>query len=134
MNSPTSRSLAAIREDGWTVQVVERWNPHSRTRLDLFGFADLLAIRPGRTLAVQTTSASNASARILKTLGCPGFAAAVNAGWRIEVHGWSKKGPRGKRKTWQCRVEVLAAGRPAVAVPPVPLLLEPVRASDREGA
>ena len=45
--TPTARTLAAMRREGWTVQVVERWNPHARIRQDLFGWADLLAVHPG---------------------------------------------------------------------------------------
>ena len=63
--TPTQRSLAYLREQGYTVAIVERWNPFARIRQDLFGFVDLLAIRKGETLAVQTTS-TNVSERIKK--------------------------------------------------------------------
>ncbi|CAN0586163.1 unnamed protein product, partial [Ectocarpus sp. 12 AP-2014] len=58
--SPTQRSKAALQKEGWTVEVVEKWNPHVRQRKDLFGFADLLAIKPGeQPLLIQVTSGSN---------------------------------------------------------------------------
>lgn len=101
MSTPTSRSLAALRERGYTAQVVERWNPHARIRHDLFGFIDLLAIKDGETLAVQTTSASNVAARIRKIAESEHIAAVRDAGWRIEVHGWKKNAQR----RWVCRVE-----------------------------
>jgi hypothetical protein len=35
--TPTQRSLAYLRAEGWQVAIVERWNPHARIRQDLFG-------------------------------------------------------------------------------------------------
>lgn len=58
MTSPTQRSLAHLRSLGYRVAVVERWNPHARIRQDLFGVLDLLAVRDGEILGVQTTNAS----------------------------------------------------------------------------
>jgi hypothetical protein len=54
--TPTQRSLAALRELGYLVEVVEKWNSFTRTRKDLWGWADLLAIRRGEVLAVQVTA------------------------------------------------------------------------------
>jgi hypothetical protein len=102
--SPTQRSLKKLRDAGWTVAVVERWNPYARVRQDLFGFADLLAFKGDVTLAVQTTSGANCAKRLAKILACPsaGFWLASTTR-KIVIHGWAKRGPRGKRKTWDCR-------------------------------
>lgn len=100
-SSPTQRSLAKLREEGYQVAVVERWNPHARIRQDLFGFADLLAVGNGETVAVQTTSASNMAARIRKIAESDQVAECRKANWRILVHGW-RKDSKGK---WICRVE-----------------------------
>jgi hypothetical protein len=54
--TPTQRSLKALRELGYLVEVVEKWNSFTRTRKDLWGWADLLAIRRGEVLAVQVTA------------------------------------------------------------------------------
>lgn len=93
--SPTQLTLRYLRDNGWPiVEVVERWNPHARIRQDLFGFVDVLAIGPQGTLAVQTTSASNAPARVNKITSDelhPALSAAREAGWAIHVHGWQKK-------------------------------------------
>lgn len=35
MTNPTQRTLAAFRELGYRVQVVERWNPHARVRVEV---------------------------------------------------------------------------------------------------
>lgn len=107
--SPTQRSLAKLRADGWLCAVVERWNPYARVRQDLFGFIDLLAVRGGLTLAVQTTTGSNVAERVRKILGLEAAEIWLQSASRsIVVHGWSKRGGRGKRKTWSCRVETIS--------------------------
>jgi hypothetical protein len=90
MSSPTQRSKALLEEQGYTVAIVEHWNQWARRRVDLFGFVDLLAIRENETLAVQTTSGSNVSARVNKIAEHENVAAVRKAGWRIIVHGWAK--------------------------------------------
>ena len=104
--TPTQRSLKLLRDDGWTAEVVERWNPHARIRHDLFGVVDILAIRDGETLAVQTTSGSCVSARIKKIADSPHIGAIRKAGWSFHVHGWRKvKVNRGGKATrWQPRI------------------------------
>lgn len=87
--SPTQRSLAYLREQGYMVAIVERWNPHARIRQDLWGWCDLLAIRKNEVLAVQVT-ASAVSERIRKIQESETVAAVRDAGIRIEVHGWRK--------------------------------------------
>ena len=102
--TPTSRSLEKLRAAGWLVAVVERWNPWAKCRQDLFGFADLLAVKGNTTLAVQTTNGANVAARLDKIRGTQAAALWLESPSRaIVVHGWRKTGPRGKRKTWQCR-------------------------------
>jgi hypothetical protein len=89
--SPTQLTLKWLRENGWTAEVVEHWNPHARVRNDLFGIVDVLALKGATTLAVQTTSAKNVSARIHKIADSPFVAAIREAGWAIAVHGWEKR-------------------------------------------
>ena len=64
--SPTQLSLKKLRDEGYLVAITERWNAFAKIRQDMFGFIDLLAIKDGEILAVQTTSASNMSARANK--------------------------------------------------------------------
>lgn len=92
--SPTQRSLAYLRDEGYLVSVVERWNPHARIRQDLWGWCDLLAIRKGEVLAVQVT-ASAVSARIKKIQESDTIAVVRDAGIRVVVHGW-RKNSKGK--------------------------------------
>jgi hypothetical protein len=103
--TPTSRTLGFLRKLGYVVQTVERYLPHARVRQDLFGVGDVLAIRPGEIVLVQTTSGSNLSARRTKALAEPRLRTWLEAGGKFVLHGWSKKGPAGKRKLWACRAE-----------------------------
>jgi hypothetical protein len=88
--TPTQRTLAKLRADGWTTAIVEHWNAHARVRQDLFGFIDILALRDGETLAVQATSGSNVAARVAKIAESETAPIVRKAGWRIEVWGWRK--------------------------------------------
>lgn len=107
--TPTQRSLKELRQRGYLVAVVERWNQYARVRQDLFGFIDLLAIRGDETLAVQTTSGANVAARVEKiktTQAADVWLESLSR--KIVVHGWRKVGAAGKRKLWDLReVEVL---------------------------
>lgn len=89
MSTPTQRSLKLLRERGYLAQVVERWNPHARIRQDLFGIVDVLGIAD-EVVAVQTTSASNLSARLAKIADSEALPILRRAGVRILVHGWRK--------------------------------------------
>lgn len=106
--SPTQRSLKLLRDEGRFCEITEHWNPYAKIRKDMFGFVDVIAISENDTLAVQTTSGSNVSARLSKIAACPGALIWLQStSRRIEVHGWRKVGERGKRKLWECRrVEV----------------------------
>jgi hypothetical protein len=125
--TPTARSLAKLRADGWLADKVERREgPNSH---DLFGIADILAVRiikdwvltkytdpdrvinadrlrvemgdRGELLLVQATTAPNISARIRKIADNPNIGTIREAGIRIEVWGW--KAPTTKRRTWELR-------------------------------
>jgi hypothetical protein len=45
--------MALLRERGYQVAPVERWNSFTKQKHDLFGCIDLLAIGNGETVAVQ---------------------------------------------------------------------------------
>lgn len=94
--SPMSLSLEYLNLCGWTCQIVEKWNPHARIRQDCFGFGDILAYhrRKGMVALIQTTSASNFTARRKKIMVSP-----HRDGWKasfgkIILHGWGPKGLR----------------------------------------
>jgi len=87
--SPTQRSLEYLRDQGYLCAIVEHWNPFARIRQDLWGWADILAIRKDEVLAVQVT-ASAVSERIKKIEASETLPKVRDAGIRIEVHGWRK--------------------------------------------
>ena len=87
--SPTQRSLEYLRDQGYLCAIVEHWNPFARIRQDLWGWADILAIRKDEVLAVQVT-ASAVSDRIKKIETSETLPKVRDAGIRIEVHGWRK--------------------------------------------
>lgn len=102
--TPTQRSLALLRERGYRVAVVEKWVPWPKPghRADLFGVLDLLAIKPGELLGVQVTAAG-VSSRLKKMLASDATMTLLLAGMRLVVHGWTRKGPQGKRKVYTLR-------------------------------
>lgn len=104
--SPTARSLAYARDKGWTVAVVEKWNPHARIRQDLFGFADLVVLDDKHgLLAVQATTGPHLGARVEKLSAMGVVRRWLARGLRVECWGWRKTNDRkaGTRKTWALR-------------------------------
>jgi hypothetical protein len=99
--SPTQLSLAKLREEGYTCWITEHWNNWSKTRQDLFGFIDIIALKGKETLAVQTTSATNMSARCKKIADHENVGAVREAGWTIHVHGWHQD----EKRKWHCKVK-----------------------------
>ena len=98
-SSPTTRTLARLRELGYVATITERWNAHARIRQDLFGFIDVLALREGEVLGVQACAGASASARVRKIEEHENLSAVRKSGIRIEVWAWRKL-----KAGWQCRV------------------------------
>ena len=100
--TPTARSLAVLREMGYTTWIVEQWNGFAKKRYDLFGCIDILAIHPELEviLGVQACTTGDAAKRTTKALAEPMLRTWLEAGGRFEVWGWAKRGPAGKRKLW----------------------------------
>ena len=99
--SPTQLSLAKLKEEGYTVAIVEHWNSWARIRQDLFGFIDLLALKGKEVLAVQTTTAANLNARCKKIAEHENVGTVREAGWTIHVHGWHQD----EKRKWHCKVK-----------------------------
>lgn len=81
--------------------IVEKWNPHARIRQDLFGCIDLLALKEGSTLAVQTTVSGELRRRVDKVQASDAYQDMIDAGWTVVVHGWVKRA----NGRWECRIE-----------------------------
>lgn len=119
MASPTARSLAYLRKEGWSAYVVEKFNSFTKRRTDVAGFGDLLAWSPYtcQTALVQVTSTGNLASRRKKILiECNAEAQTwMEAGFGsvgtyyniIILHGWAKRGAKGKRKLWTCKEDLV---------------------------
>lgn len=92
MSSPTQRSLALLKKEGYKPWVVESYNAFGHNRVDLYSFIDIVGLKPGEIglLGVQTTSMGNISARVHKILGIPAYRLWLNCHNKISVHGWGK--------------------------------------------
>lgn len=138
VTSPTQRTLAFLRRNGWQAAVVEKriqipGSPHGKL-IDVWAWADVLACRenPPEIALVQTTTGSNAAFRRRKMLGklTEADIAAMNEKERARVAKipdtvrswiraggvamlvtWSKLGGKGNRKLWTERVETFALQR-----------------------
>lgn len=102
-SSPTSRTLAFLRAEGYEAEITEHYNAFSKKRHDLFNCIDVLGIKEGQILGVQCTTDSNVSARLEKIKGISQVVVWLKAGGLLEVWGWAKKGPRGEMKRWKVR-------------------------------
>ena len=116
---PTSRTMRELRKRGMLCGVVERFNQHAGPagiRVDLFGFIDVIAIRPRREfewdsaiLGVQCCAGSGHAAHVKKiTRDCAAEAKAwLDAGGRIELWSWSKHKVKrgGKAVRWTPRIQ-----------------------------
>src|ERR1700740_1040081 len=113
--SPTARTLAECRRRGWIAQVVEQHLPFPKpfgTKRDLFGVIDIVALgaeMDGQLPAIlgiqATASAAHHAHRRAKILAEPRARQWVEAGGRLELWSWSKRGGAGERKRWTLRVE-----------------------------
>lgn len=105
--TPTQRSREHLESLGYHVEVVEqvRRTPGRVWRVDLFGFLDLIAIRRGEILGVQSTSATNVSSRVRKIGESPLLPVVREAGIRVVVHGWkaANRAPGRKAETYELR-------------------------------
>ena len=107
--SPTQHSLAHLRSQGYLVAIVEHWNSFTKRRNDVFQFADILAVKDGITLAVQTTTRANMAARLSKLTCIAAVGQCIRSGSRVEIHGWAKHKVKrgGTAYRYQLRVVVL---------------------------
>lgn len=93
----TQRSLAKLRKEGYICHIAEKWNQFGGIRQDMFGFIDILAIRPGEIVGIQTTSESNVASHIKKIIGHKNFLAVRDSGMKIYLHSWQRVKRKDKR-------------------------------------
>lgn len=108
--TPSARAIADCKLRGWTAQVVEQTIriPGGRTfKRDLYGCIDIVALTGAGILGIQVTSGAHNAERHAKILAEPRMKLWLESGARLAVWSYSKRGARGKRKTWVLReVEV----------------------------
>jgi len=100
LNQPTRKRL---EDQGYLVELMERWCPFSKRKHDGFGFADFIAIRRDEVLLVQVTSKANMSSRRKKISEHPNVGIVRESGIRIELWGFYKEGNR-----WKVKIEDLS--------------------------
>tara|TARA_R110000803_G_scaffold17341_5_gene46831 strand:+ start:191 stop:526 length:336 start_codon:yes stop_codon:yes gene_type:complete len=89
--------LKQLRAEGWHATPVDYWDSFTRRTKDLYGCIDVLGTGPQGTIAVQVTSRSNMSSRRKKVLAADAWRPMVDAGWIIEIWGYSQPGGKGTR-------------------------------------
>lgn len=116
--SPTARTLEYMRNQGASPWVVEKWNPFAHIRQDLYGFIDVVALRPGEQglLGIQATTDSHGAERVTKIQGIDVARLWLSCKNPIWVMTWAQRG--GKRK-WTPKITPLTlAGQEIVAGQP----------------
>ena len=107
--SPTQRARSLCRANGWTSQIVERFNTWAKVRVDLFGVIDLLVLdgNGGGPLGVQVCASGDHAKRRTKALAEPKLREWLASPARFEIWSFAKRGERGKPKRWQLKREPL---------------------------
>lgn len=107
--TPTARTLARLRKDGWTVDKVEWHDPRTHRTHDLFNCIDILALKGKETLGVQATAGRHTSHRMEKMAGTPEMIAWLDAGHRLEIWSWRQlKLKRGESATvWEPQITIV---------------------------
>jgi len=88
--TPNARSVALLELEGYKADIVERRITRIVTK-DFLGCLDVIGMRKGQTIGVQTTTADHFANRRRKLQASPMLPWMIGAGWRIEVHGWREK-------------------------------------------
>lgn len=96
--SPTQRSLALMKERGFSVFIVEYWHAFARCRKDLFGFVDILCLGDNELVGVQCCAIGDVSKRVNKIADHENLPSVRRAGIKLLVQGWGKAKKRGEVK------------------------------------
>ena len=108
--TPTQRTLAHLREQGFYCEIVEKWNSFTRTRKDYLDIIDILALDPNRgVIGVQSTGQafSEHLKKILIEKQDKTRLWLTTPGTSLYLYGWRKlKQARGKKTLiWVPRIQ-----------------------------
>ena len=122
--SPTQRALKDLREQGYTVAIVEKYNAFAGPvvngkrvgiRQDLFGFADIISLGPGKRIVAIQSCGQNFAEHERTMLDSEATANVIEwlrAGGEAELWGWRKlklaRGGKAERWTPRARAFTLA--------------------------
>lgn len=98
----TARTIERLRREGYTAANVERF--YGGVSHDLFNCIDILAMSEDELIGIQCTTVAHQSERMKKIQAEPMMKTWIIGGRRLQVWGWAKKGPRGKRKLWEVTI------------------------------
>jgi len=122
----TQKTLKALRDLGYTAEVVEKWIPfypkdpvtgksvrgEGGIRRDLFEFIDIVAMKPGiGIVGVQSTGPHGHSQHKRTILACNAAQTWLRSRGRIALYSWKKvqitkkDGTKGKSRRWKARME-----------------------------
>jgi hypothetical protein len=112
----TQRTLAELKKQGAIAGVCEKWvmipgHPGGGVRRDLFGLFDIVAIRGGKIVGIQTTSRAGKSAHVETMFSNEALAPWLEAGALAELWLWQKKPMGGigtaKRSTYTLDIQAI---------------------------
>ena len=107
--SPTQRTLALLKNEGFTAGIVERFIKFGQfgKRIDLFNIIDIIAIKPGELWGIQSCGQAFAEhdKTILEHENTPKW---LEAGGKLQLIGWRKlkKVRGGKAMHWVPRIKI----------------------------
>ncbi len=109
--TPTEKTMAWLRGQGYVVAKVEQTVSRFRPTVDLFGCIDVVALKPGvpGVLGVQATTDRHLAERVAKVKAEPRADVWVACRNKLLVVGWALRGEPGKRKVWTPKVVDLSA-------------------------
>lgn len=87
----TQLTLKHLRKQGYTCAIAEKWNAHFGIRQDLFGFIDIVAIREGSIVGVQSTSEGQRRAHYKKIIALDTARDWLTAGGEIWLVTWQRR-------------------------------------------
>lgn len=107
--SRLSRAMKYYRDQGYTVNKVEIWNPYDRKNHDLFGILDLVAVGHGTFMGIQVCGGGDFAAHDRKIKAAEISVELLQVpGFRLVLIGFRKvKYKRGgKLEVWKPRIKV----------------------------